>query len=311
MDAEFDQIIESLNSKGIAKSTAPSSPTAGDTWVDTSTTPPQLKVYDGTGWNATVLNYQASSVASATTTDIGAAIGSLVYITGTTTITGFGTVAAGTLKLVHFSGILTLTHNATSLILKNAGSNRTTAAGDSGVFVSLGSGNWEEIAYQPASGSYTPTASNALSGSVIQTKIGTIDTVVNVSATCVIDDSIPLDGETTQICSVNITPTNTNNTIIVEAIASGTKDSNTANMAWCIFDGTTCVSANASQPQANQPSMHTVKFTKVGSVGTSAITYNFKAGADTGTFKVNGVAAGTRLFGGVMVASIIAKEIKA
>lgn len=70
---------------------------------------------------------QGADIASATTTDLSAATGNSVIITGTTTITGFGTVQAGTIMKLTFSGILTLTHNATSLILPNATGNITTA----------------------------------------------------------------------------------------------------------------------------------------------------------------------------------------
>lgn len=95
---------------------------------------------------------QGANIASATTTDLSAATGNSVTITGTTTITGFGTVQAGTTMRLTFSGILTLTHNATSLILPNAGSNITTAAWDSGIFISLGSGNWKCLVYQRVDG---------------------------------------------------------------------------------------------------------------------------------------------------------------
>jgi hypothetical protein len=74
-------------------------------------------------------------------------------ITGTTTITAFDNVAAGQLRYVRFSGALTLTHNATSLILPNNGSNITTANGDTAIFVSEGSGNWRCLMYTPVSGS--------------------------------------------------------------------------------------------------------------------------------------------------------------
>lgn len=94
---------------------------------------------------------KGADIASATTTDIGAATGNYVVITGTTTITGLGTVQAGTRREVNFSGILTLTHNGTSLILPT-GANITTAAGDTATFISLGSGNWVCINYQRASG---------------------------------------------------------------------------------------------------------------------------------------------------------------
>lgn len=95
----------------------------------------------------------ASSIASATTTNIGAAGTMYLTITGTTTITAFDNVAAGQLRYVRFSGALTLTHNATSLILPNNGSNITTANGDTAIFVSEGSGNWRCLMYTPISGS--------------------------------------------------------------------------------------------------------------------------------------------------------------
>jgi len=94
---------------------------------------------------------QGSDIASATTTDIGAATGNFVKVTGTTTITGLGTVQAGTRRIVEFTGILTLTHNGTSLILPTA-ANITTAAGDVATFVSLGSGNWKCTGYMRANG---------------------------------------------------------------------------------------------------------------------------------------------------------------
>ena len=94
---------------------------------------------------------QGSNIASATTTDIGAATGNYVVVTGTTTITGLGTVQAGTRRIVEFSGALTLTHNATSLILPG-GANITTAAGDCATFVSEGSGNWRCVSYVAATG---------------------------------------------------------------------------------------------------------------------------------------------------------------
>lgn len=94
---------------------------------------------------------RATAIASAATTDIGAATAPFVHVTGTTTITALGTVQAGTRRIVVFDGILTLTHNGTSLILPTA-ANITTAAGDVAVFVSEGSGNWRCVDYQRASG---------------------------------------------------------------------------------------------------------------------------------------------------------------
>src|SRR3990167_745387 len=94
---------------------------------------------------------KGADIASATTTNIGAATGRYIHITGTTTITGLGTVAEGIWRIVKFTGALTLTHNATSLILPSA-ANITTAANDRAIFISLGSGNWFCLFYGRASG---------------------------------------------------------------------------------------------------------------------------------------------------------------
>lgn len=100
-----------------------------------------------------------SATASAATCDIGAVDEAIQNISGTTTITSFGTVSAGIWKWVVFQGALTLTHNGTSLILPGA-ANITTAAGDVALMLSLGSGNWRCLYYSPASGNpvtFTPT----------------------------------------------------------------------------------------------------------------------------------------------------------
>ncbi len=93
----------------------------------------------------------AVSLASAATVNIGAAAANAITITGTTTITAFDSIASGAIRVLTFAGALTLTHNATSLILPG-GANILTAAGDVAVMLSLGSGNWRCIAYQRASG---------------------------------------------------------------------------------------------------------------------------------------------------------------
>lgn len=117
---------------------------------------------------------QGSNIASAGTTDIGAATGQYVKVTGTTTITALGTVAAGTMRWVEFTGALTLTYNATSLILPTS-ANINTAAGDVGLFISLGGGNWKCPWFAPISGS--PLALN-----ITSTAAGTIGTLTSTDA---------------------------------------------------------------------------------------------------------------------------------
>jgi hypothetical protein len=129
--------------------------TAGDT---------AMLLYLGSG-NWRVLGYTRSngqtpsmtgvdtSKASATTTDIGATGSNVVNITGTTTITSLGSTAvtANPVYFCRFTGALTLTHNAASLILPG-GANIATAAGDAAVFKYEGSGNWRCTNYTKADG---------------------------------------------------------------------------------------------------------------------------------------------------------------
>lgn len=153
IDDNFDAIIS-----GHSGSSRPTYAVAGMVWEDTSVAG-SVKYYHYDG-SDDILLYTIDTtnnrvdqppqpfgtVASAATTDIGAVTSENVTVTGTTTITSFGTAAAGTARRLVFSGVLTLTRNATSLILPQGG-NVVTAVGDSLEAVSLGSGNWRVTSY--------------------------------------------------------------------------------------------------------------------------------------------------------------------
>ena len=94
-----------------------------------------------------ILANKGTDIASAAAIDLGAATGDYVVITGTTTITSLGTASAGTERTLVFSGVLTLTHNVTSLILPG-GVDIVTDVGDVATFRSEGSGNWRCTGYQ-------------------------------------------------------------------------------------------------------------------------------------------------------------------
>lgn len=94
---------------------------------------------------------QGADLASAATVNLGAATGNFVKITGSTAITSFGTATAGVTRSVMFTGALTLTYNATAMILPT-GVSIATAVGDTAEFTSLGSGNWVCTSYVRASG---------------------------------------------------------------------------------------------------------------------------------------------------------------
>jgi len=120
---------------------------------------------DGKGQSA------EATVASASTADIGAASSPFVQITGTTGITSFGTTYSGA-RYVRFAGALTLTHNATTLILP-AATNITTAAGDTLVAVPTGNpgAGWRVVVYQRADGSllvgsYVAKAGDTMTGTL-------------------------------------------------------------------------------------------------------------------------------------------------
>ena len=103
------------------------------------------------------LNFKGSDLASAATTDLSTATGWYVDVTGTTTITSLGTVAAGQVFILRFASSLMLTHHATNLILPNG--NIYTTGGDVGIFVSLGAGAWRMLNYIGAGGSSIPAGS--------------------------------------------------------------------------------------------------------------------------------------------------------
>lgn len=142
------------NGPGVLTITPTTSTIAGQTSLVLSRGDGARLVSDGTNWqlaDGPGLRVPSSSVASAATTDIGSAASNRVLISGTTTITSFGTVA-NQIRFVTLSGALTLTHNATSLILPNGGANIAGAAGDSFTAISDASGNWRVLNYQRADG---------------------------------------------------------------------------------------------------------------------------------------------------------------
>lgn len=112
---------------------------------------------------------QGSDIASAGTITVGE--GGYFNVTGTTTITDIdpGTDKAGRRFFLKFAGALTLTHNASTLILPG-GANITTAAGDIAEFVSEGSDAVRCVGYTKASGRALVEPSGGM------TLLGTIDT---------------------------------------------------------------------------------------------------------------------------------------
>lgn len=111
-------------------------------WTDTFTIPITFQ--------SRVDEAKGADIASAATVNLSTATGNLIHITGTTTITAI-TIPSGAERTLVFDGALTLTHNATTLILPT-GANITTVAGDSCQVRGDGSGNARVVSYQRADG---------------------------------------------------------------------------------------------------------------------------------------------------------------
>lgn len=160
-------------------------PAKGQFWVNTSQSPNLLQQYDGTSWIvlgaidsanhlwSPPVGGGVASVTAATTTDICAAPAAVQNITGTTTITSFGTgCVIGLRKTLLFNSATPLTYNATSLILPGQAS-YTANPGDVADAIYLGAGNWRIIAITRIDGSAVTNPSTPI-GTVLYGQWGTI-----------------------------------------------------------------------------------------------------------------------------------------
>lgn len=277
-----------------------------------------ILVYDGTNFilanpaiSGNFLLARGTAVASASTTDIGAANSDYVEVSGTTTITALGTSTGRNHVWVKFQSALTLTHNATSLILPT-GANITTAAGDVAEFVRVTGGNWQCLGYHPASGKPVAaiTRADLPAGAVIQSVCATYASNADLSTTIPNDDTIPQNTEGTEILTVSITPTSASSTIEIEFRGMGAA-SGSANLVAALFkdSGANALAASTGiAGSVNLPGPIGIIYQE--SAGsTSARTYKIRVGANTGTCRLNGTTTG-RLYGGTSAAVLVVREIK-
>lgn len=241
-------------------------------------------------------------VASATTADIGAVNSLNVRITGTVTIEGLGTAPEGAFRRAFFAASLTLTHNATSLILPS-GASITTAAGDVAEFVSLGLGNWRCVDYQRAAYLSAPAQN-------IATAI--YDSSVTLTATIPGDDTIPQNTEGTEIITVSHTPSSA--TAKVKVTVSGMvavhTTSDNALVAALFVDG----ESDARHAAVINPAganlltgIPAIEFVWTPGDATER-TYKLRAGATSGNMRLNGTSSG-RVLGGAMQTRMTVEEV--
>lgn len=155
-------------------------PVTGQVWLDTSTAPNALRYYDGASWlpigylDGTnhlflpALGGGSVSVASAATTDICANKSTFQTITGTASISAFGTACSiGQMRLLLLSGTPTLVHSA-NLLLPAGGSNIVAQSGDRVLAVYAGAGVWTVGPYQRADGSALTPPVQGITGQMMQ-----------------------------------------------------------------------------------------------------------------------------------------------
>lgn len=193
-------------------------PKLGQCWLDTTSASLVVKKeYTGSAWVVKgvidvtngiwvpVVGGGIGTVASSGTTDLCTSPQAVQNITGTTTITSFGSsCAVGQQKVVIFGGILTLTSGTP---IKIPGGTKTTAANDAAIAAYLGSGNWQIINFIPAAGaavtsiSITPGTCISQSGSPVTTN-GSI----TVNGTCFTVAATKSDQQTGTSNTVPVTP---------------------------------------------------------------------------------------------------------
>ena len=298
--------------------------------------------HNGTVWvNKKHLYRKGTSIASATTTDIGAADSDFIDVTGTTTITGLGSTDTRNHVWVNFTGALTLTHNGTSLILPTA-ANITTANGDVAEFVRISGSNWKCVNYTLASGApitgsvifasmnssnvatsadiIAGTASKFVTAAGLVSHLGAVSFVksqytgVNSgSTTTPYDDSIPQVGEGNEFMSVTITPKSSTSVLVIDICVAAYASSTNNNITGALFrDGASdAIAAWDMTETSTGVSPNGGMFRHILTAGsTSATTFTFRMGVGTaGTVTFNG-RAGSRLYGGVAGSSISVTEYK-
>lgn len=162
---------------------------------------------------------------------------------------------------------------------------------------------------------YTPTAANALAGSVVQVVNTQTGAVSSNNTAFPNDDTIPQNTEGSEVMTLAITPTSATNKLKIDVVVNCAQASGYAT-ALALFQDTTVGALAASwstgsSGSANYPNQ--IILTHYMTAGTvSATTFKARLGvyySSTDTTTFNGANAG-RIFGGVMASSITITEIK-
>jgi hypothetical protein len=228
--------------------------------------------------------------------------GNYFDITGTTTIISIGAKGVGTTIKLHFDTALTLTHNATDLILPGA-ANITTAAGDEAEFVEYASGDWRCTNYQIAA-----TAPDAGGGAVVKVSYAEIQTRGSTAAAIPTDDTIPQNTEGFEILTVTHDRQDAANDLIITG---------TIHVAASAYGGVVCAlfqdtTANAlaitAKVAGTADAIDPICFQhKISAGSTGNTTFKIRIGINAGTVYWN--RRSSLLYGSTLVSSIKVEEV--
>lgn len=140
------------------------------------------QLFGGAGSGVNVGTFGTETpIPSAATTDLGSVPAHNVNITGTTTITSFGTSAQtiAPIYIGRFTGSLTLTNSAALLL--PGGNNIQTSNGDSFIAEYLGNGNWKVLFYQYVSANAATSAIKPVDTTRLSSTTLTADPVLSVN----------------------------------------------------------------------------------------------------------------------------------
>jgi hypothetical protein len=211
-------------------------------------------------------------LASASVLDIGAVNSTVVNITGTTTITSFGTVYNGP-RYLRFAGVLTLTNSATLVLPGNA--NITTAAGDSAIAVPLGNPatGWRVVGYVRAADVPGAPADNSVSTPKLADDAVTFAKMQNIATARLLGRATAETGDVEELAAipagVDVPADRLSGDVAAARITNALNASGSAPIyacrAWVNFNGTGTVairaSGNVSSITDNGVGDYTVNFT--------------------------------------------------
>lgn len=251
-------------------------------------------------YTATQIWAKGADVASASALSLGTD-GNYFDITGTTAITSIDTVGVGAVIKLHFDGSLTLTHNATDLILPG-GENITTAAGDEAEFVEYATGDWRCTNYTRAMGIKR----------ILGTAYNSISTYTSLPTTLPADGTVPQSNEGDEFLTQAYTPKSATSKLRIEVHCHvGALDA-VGSVGIALFkDSETDARAAAGVGIDSVTRTGVVSFVyEMTSGTTSAITFALRGGSDTSTnATLNGDGAASS-YGAANSSSITITEIE-